>query len=113
MTLGGARADPAHERAGELDQLQAQPDHARINKLEQKGWVRREHYSGDRRGWPAVMTDDGQKALRDAAPRHVDSVREHLIDLLTPEQLRHLEDISQILLDHLTAPDASSSPGAE
>ncbi|MGV9385178.1 hypothetical protein ACWDRB_55900 [Nonomuraea sp. NPDC003707] len=58
----------------------------------------------DRRGWLAVLTDDGLAALRATAPRHVASVREHLIDLLTPEQLRQLEDISQVLLDHLIEP---------
>ncbi|MEU5866478.1 MULTISPECIES: MarR family winged helix-turn-helix transcriptional regulator [unclassified Nonomuraea] len=72
-----------------------------VNKLEQKGWVRREHYAGDRRGWLAVLTDDGLDALRAAAPEHVASVREHLVDLLTEEQLRQLADISQVLLDHL------------
>ncbi|MEV0203054.1 MarR family transcriptional regulator [Nonomuraea sp. NPDC050691] len=77
-----------------------------INKLEQKGWVRREHYAGDRRGWLAVLTDDGLTALQAAAPRHVAGVREHVIDLLTPEQLRQLADISQVLLDHLTGPPA-------
>ncbi|MFI6735864.1 MarR family winged helix-turn-helix transcriptional regulator [Nonomuraea sp. NPDC050451] len=75
-----------------------------VNKLEEKGWVRREHCVDDRRGWLAVLTDDGLAALRATAPRHVASVREHLIDLLTPEQLRQLEDISQVLLDHLTEP---------
>ncbi|MFI6483777.1 MarR family winged helix-turn-helix transcriptional regulator [Nonomuraea sp. NPDC050663] len=73
-----------------------------VNKLEDKGWVRREHYAGDRRGWLAVLTDDGLAALRAAAPAHVASVREHLIDLLTPEQLGQLEEISQALLAHLT-----------
>ncbi|GAA2985722.1 MarR family winged helix-turn-helix transcriptional regulator [Streptosporangium longisporum] len=79
-----------------------------INKLEQKGWVRREHCADDRRGWLAVLTDDGDAALRSAAPAHVAGVREHLIDLLTPEQLRHLEDISRVLLGHLAGRDPSS-----
>ncbi|MER5997713.1 MarR family transcriptional regulator [Nonomuraea angiospora] len=78
-----------------------------VNKLEEKGWVRREHCVDDRRGWLAVLTDDGLAALRATAPRHVASVREHLIDLLTPEQLRQLEDISQVLLDHLIEPDGA------
>ncbi|MGW4791317.1 MarR family transcriptional regulator [Nonomuraea sp. MG754425] len=76
-----------------------------VNKLEQNGWVRREHYEGDRRGWLAVLTDEGLEALRVAAPRHVDSVREHLIDVLTPEQFRQLGDISRLLLDRLTRMD--------
>ncbi|MEU6786336.1 MarR family transcriptional regulator [Nonomuraea angiospora] len=77
-----------------------------INKLEQKGWVRREHYADDRRGWLAVLTDDGLAALQAAAPEHVASVRRHLIDLLTPEQLRQLADISEAVLDHLAGPRA-------
>ncbi len=73
-----------------------------VNKLEQAGWVRREHYAGDRRGWLAVLTDEGLAALETAAPLHVESVRAHLIDLLPPEQLRRLGDISRTLLQHLT-----------
>lgn len=73
-----------------------------VNKLEQNGWVRREHYAGDRRGWLAVLTQEGLAALQAAAPIHVEGVRTHLIDLLTPEQIRQLGDISQVLLDHLT-----------
>ncbi|RSN04277.1 MarR family transcriptional regulator [Nonomuraea sp. WAC 01424] len=79
-----------------------------VNKLEQKGWVRREHYADDRRGWLARLTDDGAAALLAAAPEHVASVREHLIDLLTPEQLRQLADIGQVLLDHLIEPDRTA-----
>lgn len=74
-----------------------------VGKLEQKGWVCREHFAGDRRGWLAVLTDEGLAALQAAAPPHVSSVREHLIDLLTREQLRQLEDISRTILDHLGA----------
>ncbi|MEV4170496.1 MarR family transcriptional regulator [Nonomuraea sp. NPDC049709] len=73
-----------------------------VNKLEQSGWVRREHYEGDRRGWLAVLTDEGLAALETAAPAHVESVRAHLVDLLTPEQIRQLGEISQVLLEHLT-----------
>nr|WP_311132231.1 MarR family transcriptional regulator [Nonomuraea gerenzanensis] len=73
-----------------------------VNKLEQSGWVRREHYEGDRRGWLAVLTDEGLAALEAAAPCHVESVRAHLIDALTPEQFRQLGELSQALLDHLT-----------
>ncbi|WP_433329668.1 MarR family winged helix-turn-helix transcriptional regulator [Spirillospora sp. CA-294931] len=76
-----------------------------INKLEQAGWVRREHHAADRRGWLAVLTDDGLAALEEAAPRHVQSVRHNLIDVLTPEQVTQLGDISEALLGHLAADD--------
>ncbi|TDC42414.1 MarR family transcriptional regulator [Micromonospora sp. KC213] len=73
-----------------------------VNKLEQSGWVRRKHYEGDRRGWLATLTDEGLAALEKAAPRHLQSVRAHLIDLLTAEQIRQLGDISEVVLAHLT-----------
>ncbi|RJL32816.1 MarR family winged helix-turn-helix transcriptional regulator [Bailinhaonella thermotolerans] len=72
-----------------------------VGKLEQAGWVRREHLESDRRGWLAVLTDEGQAALRVAAPAHVQSVRAHLIDVLSPEQVRQLGDIGETLLRHL------------
>lgn len=76
-----------------------------VGKLEQAGWVRREHVPSDRRGWVAVLTDDGLAALRAAAPRHLESVRANLIDVLTPEQVGQLADISEALLEHLLPGD--------
>jgi DNA-binding MarR family transcriptional regulator len=76
-----------------------------ITKLEQAGWVRREHLASDRRGWVTVLTDAGLSALRTAAPRHVASVRTHLIDVLSPEQVSQLGDISETLLEHLLLDD--------
>jgi DNA-binding MarR family transcriptional regulator len=84
-----------------------------INKLEQAGWVRREHYANDRRGWLTVLTDEGQTALEAAAPRHVDSVRAHLIDVLSPEHIQQLGDISQVLLNHLLPARETTDPTAE
>ncbi len=72
-----------------------------IDKLEQRGWVRRESCPTDRRGQLAVLTDEGSAALEAAAPEHVESVRRHLFDLLTPEQLRALREISDVMLEHL------------
>ncbi|GAA1590246.1 MarR family transcriptional regulator [Kribbella sancticallisti] len=76
-----------------------------IAKLEQAGWVRREHLASDRRGWVTVLTGEGLSALQAAAPRHVASVRTHLIDVLSPEQIRQLGDISETLLKHLLPDD--------
>ncbi|MEU8245216.1 MarR family transcriptional regulator [Nonomuraea sp. NPDC048916] len=82
-----------------------------VNKLEEAGWVRREHYAGDRRGWLTVLTDEGLAALGAAAPRHLESVRANLIDLLTPEQIAQLATISQTVLDHLLRKDAPRPSG--
>jgi len=72
-----------------------------VTRLEALGWVRRESCAGDRRGSLAVLTDAGFAALEAAAPDHVESVRTHLFDQLSPEQLVQLREISDVLLDHL------------
>ncbi len=70
------------------------------SRLEGMGWIRREPCPSDRRSWFAVLTDEGYSVLQSAAPCHVQSVREHLFDRLSPEQLEHLRDISETLLSH-------------
>lgn len=74
-----------------------------VSRLEESGWVRRELCPSDRRSWFAILTDEGFSALDAAAPYHVASVREHLLDQLTPTQLDHLRDISESLLRHLSS----------
>ena len=72
-----------------------------VTRLEELGWVRRESCPSDRRGAFAVLTDEGFAALAAAAPYHVESVRTHLFDQLSPTQLTQLREISDVLLDHL------------
>jgi len=72
-----------------------------VTRLEGLGWVRRESCPSDRRGALAVLTPEGFAALAAAAPHHVESVRIHLFDLLTPAQQTALREISDVLLDHL------------
>jgi DNA-binding MarR family transcriptional regulator len=74
-----------------------------IDRLEERGWVRREDCPNDRRGQLAVLTDEGMKTLRAAAPIHVEGVRTHLFDQLTPAQVVQLRKISEALRDHLSA----------
>ena len=72
-----------------------------VARLEELGWVRREACAEDRRGSLAVLTDEGFAALEAAAPLHVESVRQHLFDVLSPTQLSQLREVEQALLDHL------------
>lgn len=72
-----------------------------VSSLEESGWIRREMCAGDRRKWRAVLTDKGMAVLRAAAPSHVESVRTHLLDQLTPAQFEQLGEISRALLAHL------------
>ncbi len=74
-----------------------------VSRLEEAGWVERRSCPTDRRGQLAVLTDAGFAALEEAAPGHVEGVRSHLFDPLSPEQLAALRDISQTLLAPLVA----------
>ncbi|RGC70288.1 Transcriptional repressor MprA [Micromonospora sp. MW-13] len=71
-------------------------------RLEASGWIRREDCPTDRRGQVAVLTDAGFAALAAAAPGHVEGVRRHLFDALSPAQVDQLRRISEALADHLT-----------
>ena len=72
-----------------------------VSRLEERGWVRRQVCEEDGRGQLAVLTDDGFAALEAAAPIHVEGVRRHLFDQLTPEQVVAMRDIGETLLRHL------------
>ena len=57
-----------------------------VAKLEEAGLVRRARDPEDKRGVVTELTDEGLALLEKAAPTHVEGVREHLIDLLSPEE---------------------------
>jgi len=77
-----------------------------VERLEKAGWVRRLMCPTDRRGCYAALTDDGAAALETAAPGHVETVRRHLFDELTPEQVAQLGEISESVVRHLSVLDA-------
>ena len=55
----------------------------RMKVMEKSGWVKREPCPGDKRGYFAVMTAKGWRAIVAAAPDHLNSVRNRFIDHLT------------------------------
>ncbi len=55
----------------------------RMKVMEKAGWVKREACPSDKRGYFAVMTAKGWKAIVAAAPDHVESVRTRFIDHLS------------------------------
>jgi DNA-binding MarR family transcriptional regulator len=76
-----------------------------VSRLEERGWVRRQVCPEDGRGQLAVLTDEGFAALEAAAPVHVESVRTHLFDQLSPDQVAAMRDIGETLLRHLNDQD--------
>ncbi|AUG76393.1 MarR family transcriptional regulator [Kitasatospora sp. MMS16-BH015] len=68
-----------------------------ITQLEKAGLVRRRSCASDVRGVFAELTAEGLAALEAAAPGHVATVREVLIDVLSREQLAVLaESLGQV-----------------
>jgi DNA-binding MarR family transcriptional regulator len=65
----------------------------RIKVMEKAGWVKREACPIDKRGYFAVMTPKGWKAIVAAAPDHVASVRERFLDALDKGDQKVLAEI--------------------
>lgn len=65
----------------------------RIDQLVTRGLVRRETCEGDRRGFEAVLTTEGHRALRRARPIHARHVNELLLDHVTDDQAQVLLDV--------------------
>lgn len=80
-----------------------------IDRLESDGIVTRERCSDDRRGSFAVLSPKGWKVLVDSAPTHVESVRRHLVDVLTAEEFAELGRLCQIVADRALQPPCASS----
>ncbi|WP_139977832.1 MarR family winged helix-turn-helix transcriptional regulator [Nocardioides litoris] len=80
-----------------------------VKRMEVAGLVVREDSPEDGRGVVAVMTAKGRRLLEGVAPDHVESVREHLVDLVDPDDLAALGRAMNAVADHLIA----GHPGRE
>jgi DNA-binding MarR family transcriptional regulator len=72
-----------------------------ISRMEARDLVRREECEGDKRGTFAVLTKDGMATIERVAPDHVDHVRRHFIDRLTPRQLDEISEAFQPIVEYL------------
>jgi DNA-binding MarR family transcriptional regulator len=72
-----------------------------VKRLEERGLLRREPDPADGRFTNAILTDEGFRALADAAPAHVAHVRSLVVDVLSPEQLRHLGQAAERIVSHI------------
>ena len=72
-----------------------------VRRLEERGLVERSPCPGDGRATNARLTEAGWELVVAAAPGHVDNVRAHVIDALTPEQVTQLREIGDALLTRL------------
>lgn len=67
-----------------------------VDQLERRGLVERKVCQSDRRGYLAVLTQEGRKQLRRASTVHVRGIKEHFTDRLTREQLADLASLLEV-----------------
>jgi len=72
-----------------------------VERLEKRGFVRREPDPTDGRFTNAILTEKGLRALVEAAPGHLAHVRSLVIDVLSPEQLRRLGRDAARIMSHI------------
>jgi DNA-binding MarR family transcriptional regulator len=72
-----------------------------VERLEKRGFVRREPDPTDGRFTIAILTEKGFRALAEAAPGHLAHVRSLVIDVLSPEQLRRLGRDADRIMSHI------------
>lgn len=91
-----------------MDYSQSRLSHA-MTRMEKAGWVRRVPCVEDKRVQYAVLTDNGQAVLTDAAPGHAAHVQRLVFDHLNATQVRQLGTIAERILKQLVGEDALSA----
>lgn len=81
-----------------------------VSRMESRGLVERTPCAEDRRASNVRLTDGGRDAIVAAAPGHVETVRNLVVDALSREQIGQLAEISAALLSRLDPRGAMSSP---
>jgi DNA-binding MarR family transcriptional regulator len=80
-----------------------------VARLESRGLLERFPCPEDRRATNARLTDTGWDVVVAAAPGHVQTVRDYVIDALTPRQIAQLTEIAGAILDRVD-PDLAVLP---
>jgi DNA-binding MarR family transcriptional regulator len=82
-----------------------------LRRMEQRGLIARHHCPTDARGTMIKLTPVGRKAVESATPGHVETVRRHFVDLLSPEEMDTLTAISARVRDHTVhGPPTAAQP---
>ena len=103
--LSNLSASPGHRRritelADRMLWSRSRMSH-HLARMQQRGLVVREECATDGRGALVALTEEGLRTIEEAAVPHVDSVRRHFVDLLTPEQIEALAGIGETVVGRL------------
>jgi DNA-binding MarR family transcriptional regulator len=80
-----------------------------VRRLEERGLVERFPCPEDGRATNARLTASGWAKVVESAPGHVATVRQNVIDALTPKQVKQLAEIAGAILERVD-PDGVMSP---
>ena len=83
-----------------------------VKRLEDRGWVSRGPCRENARFIEATLTDAGFAVVEQAAPGHVEAVRQYVFDALRPEQVAQLCDIGRHIVSQVD-PHHTWPPAAE
>ncbi|GAA2108413.1 MarR family winged helix-turn-helix transcriptional regulator [Actinomadura alba] len=72
-----------------------------LTRMQRRGLITRQECPEDARGAFVVLTPAGRQAIEQAAPQHVETVRDLLFDQLTAEQVDTLHTIAERVLTRL------------
>jgi DNA-binding MarR family transcriptional regulator len=72
-----------------------------VTRMQQRGLVRREGSPTDARSAVVALTDAGRKAIENAAPAHLESVRRNFIDHLTRAEIKALGELAEKVVTKL------------
>ena len=77
-----------------------------VARMSARDLVTKEACDADRRGFHVVVTPAGRKAIKAAAPGHVDAVRRLFVDRLSPRQLDAIASAADAVLAALDDAEA-------
>ncbi|MFI0485661.1 MarR family winged helix-turn-helix transcriptional regulator [Actinomadura sp. 9N215] len=77
-----------------------------LDRMSRRDLVCKEEHPDNRRAAVVALTPTGLRTIEEAAPHHVESVRRHLIDLLTDDQIDALAAATETVVHHLRTQEA-------
>ncbi|MDT9594179.1 MarR family transcriptional regulator [Nocardioides zeae] len=91
---------PMSELAGRVNASLSRLSHV-VKKLEARGWVQRSPSPTSRRVTECTLSEEGYAVLVEAAPGHVGTVRQLVLDGLSRDQVRQLTAIAATIRGNL------------
>lgn len=97
---------PAQELCTSLTWEKSRLSH-QVRGMQKRGLIAREPNPADARSVIIRLLPAGRRAIEDAAPAHVDHVRQHFIDLFTAAELETIATLHERVLNHLAVDESN------